>query len=133
MTSFVKCLGCFHSYSDHYQCLDHCTFPGCKCLWFVHDDSKAAITYKWASMFALGKPNGFTYFNAYVGPSGVVGWVSRGKYDSKVYHVYWINSGAVIEVGTRGTAVHALEAVQGGVASSTPKVSIPLSQFTLRT
>jgi hypothetical protein len=89
--------------------------------------------YKWTSMFASASPNGFTYFNAYVGPGGVVGWVSRGKYNPKVYNVYCIDSNGVIVVGRRGTSAHALQAVESGVAASVPKLGIPLSGFTPRT
>jgi hypothetical protein len=91
--------------------------------------------YKWTSIFTLAKPNGFVYFNAYVNTqtNGVAGWVTRGKYNPEVYNIYHIDASGKIIVGQRGTVVHALQAVQGGVAASVPQLNIPLSQFTLRT
>jgi hypothetical protein len=77
------------------------------------------MAFTWVNAHADGQAAGFSYFNLYVNPNNaqIVGWVARVLGASQYLFYYFLGqTGEGIAKGVRGSAQHAMEAVDGVVA-----------------
>lgn|SRR5579863_4731964 len=89
------------------------------------------MSFTWINAAAEGRASGYSYFNLYVNPANqqVVGWVCRsaaagsGGGDYTLYY-FLGDTGQGLASSTRGSARHAMDAVDGVVARGGVRVGL---------